>query len=153
MPTSDDDSALPLPAPVLDALARGQTIEAIKLLREARGLGLKEAKDIVDAQLAGAPSSLPASSFEQTMPAGALASNVIEALRRGNKIEAIRLVREQTGLGLKEAKDAVDAYESTHPKTSSTSPGQVSGGGSGMRWLIALVVAAVVGYYLLRRFG
>ena len=153
MPTSDDDSPLPLPAPVLDALARGQTIEAIKLLREARGLGLKEAKDIVDAQLAGAPSSLPASSFEQTMPAGALAANVIEALRRGNKIEAVRLVREQTGLGLKEAKDAVDAYEHSHPKTSVTSPGAVSSGGSGMRWLVALVVAAVFGYYLLRRLG
>jgi ribosomal protein L7/L12 len=26
----------------------------------------------------------------------------------GNKIEAIKLYREQTGLGLKEAKDAVD---------------------------------------------
>ena len=153
MPTSDDDSPLPLPAPVLDALARGQTIEAIKLLREARGLGLKEAKDIVDAQLAGAPSSLPASSFEQTMPAGALAANVIDALHRGNKIEAVRLVRDQTGMGLKEAKDAVDAYERTHPKTSNTSPGQVSGGGSGMRWLVAVIVAAVVGYYLLRRFG
>ncbi|MBN9389436.1 MAG: ribosomal protein L7/L12 [Chloroflexi bacterium] len=27
------------------------------------------------------------------------------------KIQAIKLVREQTGLGLKEAKDLVDAYE------------------------------------------
>ena len=33
------------------------------------------------------------------------------ALRRGNKIEAIKLYREATGSGLKEAKDAVEAME------------------------------------------
>ena len=54
MAESDQD----LPAQVLAALERGQKIEAIKLLRELRGLGLKEAKDIVegcgtDRQMAG----------------------------------------------------------------------------------------------------
>ena len=39
----------PLPANVLDALQAGNKIEAIRLLREATGLGLKEAKDWVDA--------------------------------------------------------------------------------------------------------
>lgn len=37
--------------------------------------------------------------------------NIQEALLHGNKIEAIKLYRGQTGLGLKEAKDAVDALE------------------------------------------
>jgi len=32
-------------------------------------------------------------------------------LRRGNKIEAIKIYREKTGVGLKEAKDAVEAIE------------------------------------------
>jgi hypothetical protein len=36
---------------------------------------------------------------------------VKEALFAGRKIEAIRLYRLQTGLGLKEAKDAVEALE------------------------------------------
>lgn len=34
-------------------------------------------------------------------------------LRGGQKIAAIKLVREETGTGLKEAKDAVDAYASS----------------------------------------
>jgi hypothetical protein len=34
-----------------------------------------------------------------------------QALFRGNKIEAIKIHRECTGLGLKESKDAVDALE------------------------------------------
>jgi ribosomal protein L7/L12 len=151
MPPRHKGPAAFLPAPALDALARGQTIEAIKLVREATGLGLKEAKALVDAHLAGAPSSL-ASSFEKALPAGGLTSTAIEALQRGSKIDAIRLVREQTGLGLKEAKDAVEAYESSHPRAGNLSPGQVNGGGSGMFWL-ALVAIAALGYYLLRRFG
>ncbi len=35
-----------------------------------------------------------------------------EALRRGNKIEAIKIYRELTGVGLAEAKQAVDNLES-----------------------------------------
>jgi ribosomal protein L7/L12 len=33
---------------------------------------------------------------------------VLELVRQGNKIEAIKAYREETGLGLKEAKDAID---------------------------------------------
>lgn len=35
-----------------------------------------------------------------------------EALRRGNKIEAIRIYRELTGVGLAEAKQAIERLES-----------------------------------------
>jgi ribosomal protein L7/L12 len=40
-------------------------------------------------------------------------SAIIEQLRLGNKINAVKLYREQTGVGLKEAKDAVDAFGRT----------------------------------------
>ena len=41
-----------------------------------------------------------------------LSPQVLEALRRGNKIEAIKIYRELTGVGLAEAKQAVEAIES-----------------------------------------
>jgi len=41
----------------------------------------------------------------------ALAPQVQEALRRGNKIEAIKLYRQLTGVGLVEAKHAIDRAE------------------------------------------
>jgi ribosomal protein L7/L12 len=41
----------------------------------------------------------------------AFAPQVLEALRRGNKIEAIKLYRELTGTGLAEAKRAIDELE------------------------------------------
>jgi ribosomal protein L7/L12 len=36
---------------------------------------------------------------------------VLDALQRGNKIEAIKIYRESTGVGLKEAKDAVEEMQ------------------------------------------
>jgi large subunit ribosomal protein L7/L12 len=36
-------------------------------------------------------------------------SQVMDEIRHGKKIQAIKLYREQTGVGLKEAKDAVEA--------------------------------------------
>ena len=41
----------------------------------------------------------------------ALSPQVQEALRRGNKIEAIKVYRELTGVGLAEAKQAIDRAE------------------------------------------
>ena len=42
--------ARPLPDAVRAALEKGEWIEAIKLLRASSGLGLKEAKDVIDRQ-------------------------------------------------------------------------------------------------------
>ena len=41
-----------------------------------------------------------------------LSPQIREALRRGNKIEAIKIYRELTGVGLAEAKQAIDSLES-----------------------------------------
>ena len=49
-PAAPERALAPLPPDVLEALEKGQTIEAIKRLRRATGLGLKEAKDLVDAR-------------------------------------------------------------------------------------------------------
>jgi len=39
----------------MTALEQGQTIEAIKIVRKERGLGLKESKDLVDGYLTTRP--------------------------------------------------------------------------------------------------
>jgi hypothetical protein len=48
----------------------------------------------------------------QYVPFADLPPAAAEALRAGNKIQAIKIYREATGVGLKEAKDAVDRAES-----------------------------------------
>lgn len=137
MPTSND----PLPPQVQSALRAGRAIEAIKLLREATGLGLKEAKDRIDAE--GRHGS-PTVQYPQ-MP-GTLPFQVVEAMQAGNKIEAIRLLRQQTGMGLKEAMDAVEA---SSPASTKYSPGEVP---RRFRpsWLIVIGVGLLVLYFFLR---
>jgi ribosomal protein L7/L12 len=41
-----------LPAPVINALQKGNKIQAIKFYREATGAGLKEAKDLIEEVMA-----------------------------------------------------------------------------------------------------
>jgi ribosomal protein L7/L12 len=46
-----------------------------------------------------------------------LSGAALDALQQGKVIEAIKLVRTEQSLGLKEAKDVVDAYVRTHPES------------------------------------
>jgi ribosomal protein L7/L12 len=82
----------------------GQKIQAIKLYRELTGVGLKEAKDYVDALESGGQ---PVAADPAPTRSGDLAE--VHALaRQGQKIQAIKLYRELTGAGLKDAKDYID---------------------------------------------
>lgn len=102
-------------------------IAVIKALRELTGMGLKEAKDFVES----APAVLrgnPATILRALRDAGAAAETLeapVEAdpppTRRSvllrdtgpNKIAVIKVVREATGLGLKETKDLVESAPQT----------------------------------------
>lgn len=101
-----------LRAELLGLLQRGNKIAAIKRLREHSGLGLREAKDAVDALEHNIGAPLPGPAPAVHVPAGDTAPDadpeVLRLLRSGNKIAAIKRVRELTGWGLKEAKDYVD---------------------------------------------
>jgi ribosomal protein L7/L12 len=95
-------------------LRAGKKIDAIKLVREQTGLGLKEAKDAVEAIERGETVDLTLRATSTThVVSGIDLNQVNELLLQDKKIEAIKLVREQTGLGLKEAKDVVEAIEAT----------------------------------------
>src|SRR6185436_382395 len=98
----EESNPPPLPEDVLAALSRGETVEAVKRLRAATGLGLQEAKYLLDRH------RQPSGGFaEERAASTAVPASVRNALAAGNKIEAIRLFREHSGVGLKEAKDAV----------------------------------------------
>jgi ribosomal protein L7/L12 len=89
-------------------IAAGRKIEAIKLYREATGAGLAEAKEAVELIEAGKP---PKPGEPASLGDDQALQEVSSLVRQGRKIEAIKRYREATGLGLKEAKDAVDALE------------------------------------------
>ncbi len=99
------------PNRITELIREGKKIEAIKLLRETTGLDLKQAKEEVDrlsTEAAGQWSS-STTSIPEPPSRSAEVSNEVEALAsQGQKIAAIKLLREQTGMGLKEAKAAVE---------------------------------------------
>ena len=77
----------------------------------------------------------------------ALPPEAIAALQQGNKIEAIKLVREAQKLDLKGAKDRVDDYVKNDPVLQQKfASAQAETTGSLVRWLI-IVAVGILGYY------
>jgi ribosomal protein L7/L12 len=105
-------------------LHNGNKIEAIKVYREKYKVGLKEAKDAVESMEAGQSIDQTSSQAFAPTTAGfgtAAMAEIDRLMRAGNKIEAIKVYREKFNVGLKEAKDAVEAMEMGLPPTT-TSP-------------------------------
>jgi len=78
-------------------------------------------------------------------------AEIVAAVDSGNKIEAIKLLREEAGLGLKEAKDAIDALARERrgdPAVADTVSNTMSeeGGAGGMIKMI-VIIAAILGVY------
>ena len=95
----------------------GDQIEAIRLLRGTYVIGLTKAKELVEAMQRGeevdvshlelvAPTTLQSFSLDPSTM-----SKLMELVKAGDKIAAIQLFHEITGVGLKEAKDAIDGLE------------------------------------------
>lgn len=109
-----------------------------------------------------------------TLPGYRPSPEVAAALARGNKIEAIKLVRQDTGLGLAEAKDLVEALArqpavtAAREKVTAAWSETVQAGSSGtaplplapgeqpraqrtVLWVVAAVAAAALLGYLVGR--
>jgi ribosomal protein L7/L12 len=150
--TDDTADAPPAAAPATEAdlaslVRQGQKIEAIKRFRAQTGVGLAEAKAAVEAIERG----------EKPPPAaGAVPPNDVDAdlwhlLKKGEKIQAIKLYRERTGAGLADAKAAVEAIGRQHGI-------RMQGAGCASMVLLGLVPVTAVAAWLINwrffvRFG
>lgn len=100
-------------------VAADHRIQAVKLYRERTGVGLKDAKDRIDhwsisttaPHTAAVSHANPThhSSMRTSLPASA-ATEIDRLLAAGQRLEAIKLLRAHTGLGLKESMQAIDAW-------------------------------------------
>ena len=141
------EPAQPLPAKVAEALQRGNILDAIKLLRDSKGVGLKQAREALDQYMRGNPvNKASPAAFPTKLP-----PSVVQAMQAGNKIEAIKLMRAQTGLSLKEAKDAVDRCQAqTQQLYGAGSPGEVPRSQGLFGWVVAAAAVALAAWYFLR---
>jgi len=76
-----------------------------------------------------------------------ISDDVVAAVDAGRKIEAIKILREESGLGLKEAKDVVDSLtRSRRGEPGRTAALPEEGGAGGMIKLVVLI-AIILGAY------
>lgn len=120
------------------ALARGEKIAAVKLYRDFTGAGLKEAKDAIDQW----PGSGAGSAGRPLAAAGHLSAaqtaEIEAALARGQRIAAIKLYRDFTGVGLKEAKDVICELADELIRRDPTTYAKLASGRSGCASVLAV---------------
>jgi hypothetical protein len=137
----------PLPADVLSAIQRGKAVEAIRLLRESKGLGWKEARDVVNQRMRSGTALGP-----RVASAGWLPTALAAALRSEDPADALRSMRDSM-IAAAPAK-AVDKPKSSTAATvpSGLAPGEVPRSNNRL-WLTVLAVALVLLLYLAFRRG
>ena len=135
-----------------ELLHERKLIHAIKLYREATGVGLAEAKAAVE-EMAQNESTKPPDDMRD-MDNPVLESRIKSLLSRNRKVDAVKIYREEYGVGLKDAKEAVEMIEASMRGAASPSqrpyPSAISGdpfadAEGNRRRIIALAVALLVG--------
>lgn len=138
----------PLPENVRSALQRGNKIEAIRVLREQTQLSLVEAKRAVESGLM--PEMNP-----PTIHMPGLPTEVAMALTRGDKIKAIKLLRQASGMSLQEAKAIVDEAMAANRALPATradpARGKTRAESVSVRFLIVLAIIGAAAIWLLGR--
>lgn len=140
-------------AEVLKHLHAGDKIGAIRVYREHFGLGLTEAKDAVDRLEASRGAEMLTRHMEDAASQsrqGEAMTAVLGKLRAGNKIAAIKVYREQFGVGLKEAKDAVELLAASQPPGTIPAP---AGNPKAVLGAVLAVLAIVMAGVLMMRDG
>lgn len=148
-------NAFQLPPAAVAALARGEVVVAVKAVREATGLSLKDANDLVRAHAnrpGGASVDDASGKVAFEFPPAAAA-----AVARGEMVEAIALLRgANPQLNLKSARDAVEHVRKGALPTADQAPDNVfsdypqrvptvmAGDRGSHAWLVLVLVAALV---------
>ena len=77
-------------------------------------------------------------------PNPVIPNEALQALRSGQLIDAIKITREKTGLGLKESKDLVDQYLKEHPQEQTQIQEQLAQRSRGGIKIIVLMIFILV---------
>ncbi|SDE86169.1 Ribosomal protein L7/L12 C-terminal domain-containing protein [Mucilaginibacter pineti] len=95
-------------------LSQNRKLEAVKLVVDTTHCGLKDAKEFVD-------NFKSEGFFDSTKPASKrdIDSELLKLLADGNKLSAVKLYKEATGLGLAESKDYVENLQARGFKSAS----------------------------------
>ncbi len=140
-----------IPAEAGELARCGRIVEAIKIIRAQTGLGLAEAKEAVDAYLRDPRAMSPSGGSSASPSAFQLPPLAIVSLENGHLIEAIKQTRKTTGLGLKDAKEAVERFLEQNPAVNaafkSATSNEFNRVAAKLILVLSLVGLAVLGYH------
>lgn len=146
------------------ALQGGNKIEAIKLLRDVSEIGLAEAKHAIElmetgqaSPIAVQPQTAAGSALAATLSRPEVIAAIREALQSGNKIQAIKVMRQVSRANLTDAKSLVEAIHAgqdphfeIHPHaTLYVGAGAGSGRGRAVFAFLIIIALAAAAYYFL----
>ncbi|HAY81501.1 MAG TPA: hypothetical protein DCY79_16980 [Planctomycetaceae bacterium] len=121
---------------ITELLGQGHKLEAVKAFKDALGCSLSEAKVAVEAFATSTAGNLPPG----TEPlSAALEAELLRLLERGEKIQAVKAYKEQTGVSLRIAKDFVDSFAQQRGLRTESK----GCGGAAAALLLPLVLAAL----------
>ncbi|MBT2748181.1 MULTISPECIES: hypothetical protein [unclassified Lysobacter] len=142
------------PEAAREAVQRGQTIVAIKIVREAYGLDLRQAKQLVEAYLEKGEAALGGVAAPANSRALQLPAEVLMLVLKGEHARAAQLLQTRFGHSAADAVSRVADYEVTRKKRGvvgdsgrTVSPGDNNGGMLLAAALIAIVLV-LIGYFV-----
>lgn len=97
-----------------ELLHDNQILLAIKVYRDATGVSLAESKAVIERMSQNELTRPPDGVRDRDNPV--LEARIKSLLGQGKKIDAIKIYREEFGVSLKEAKDAVESMETSLPR-------------------------------------
>ena len=100
-----------------DLLHDDQILMAIMVYRDATGVSLAEAKAAIEKMSRDEFTKPPDGVRDRDNPV--LEARIKSLLTKGKKIEAVKIYREEYGVSLKEAQDAVSRLEASMPRDAS----------------------------------
>ncbi|TWT55848.1 50S ribosomal protein L7/L12 [Thalassoglobus neptunius] len=135
---------------LLETLRSGNHIEAIKLYREWTGSNLAQAKLAVEEMQRKFESGMSAEEILQSAEADSSNTDsddaqrqaVLEEIRKGRKLQAIKIYRDYSGAGLKDAKEFIEQLTEQLKKED---PSFVPKGNAGCGAAVLLLAASVCG--------
>lgn len=140
-----------LTAEAIAALQHGQKIEAIKIMHERFGLTLLEAKQAVEQH----EYRLTPGQVAEDVSSYALPPEVLHELRQGNKLSAIKRLRQLKNIDLASAKHSIDTYLQLNPQAIPLNQGIQTKAVSSMKWILLLlfIFTVVAGLIISRAIG
>ena len=136
-----------IPPAILEQIKSGNKIDAVKMLRKELNISLIEAKELVDKVSAGDNDLGINLSNKETV---SVSEKALEFLREGKKIDAIKVVREETGLGLKDSKELVEKVLEENSEVNQLYSAQSRAGVKKFLFIVSFMVLIYLIYQLIK---